>query len=123
LIALAGLALLVAGYGLRNTDVVTASVQATFRNLTFDGLWLITWLAALSLLGVAFLVQRVPDSRMWTVPVIGFGLIFWLLPLIREGAWRVGAGDSGNRILAHILAVVVAFLLLGAVDSDDASDN
>lgn len=126
LIALGGLALLVAGYGLRNTEVVTASLQATFRNLTFDGLWLITWLAALSLLAVAFVVQRIPDSRMWAVPIVGFGLLYWLLPLIRDGAYRVGAGDSGNRILAHILAVVVAFLVLAAVDIekvDEARDD
>jgi hypothetical protein len=117
LIALAGLALVVAGYGIRSPDVVINSVQSTFRNLTYDGLWLITWVAALALLGVALVVQRVPDSRLWTVPILGFGLLFWLLPLIRDGAWRVGAGDSGNRILAHILAVVVAFLVLAAVES------
>lgn len=116
LVALAGLALVVAGYGLRNPDVVINSLQSTFRNLTYDGLWLITWVAALALLVVALVVQRVPDGRLWTVPILGFGLLFWLLPLIRDGAWRVGAGDSGNRILAHILAVVVAFLVLAAVE-------
>jgi hypothetical protein len=53
---------------------------------------------------------------LWTVPILGFGLLYWLLPLLRDGAWRVGTGDSGNRILAHIIAVVVMFLVLAAVE-------
>jgi hypothetical protein len=116
LIALAGLALLVAGYGVRSPDVVVGSINATFRNLTYDGMWMLTWVAALGLLAVALFVQRVPDSRLWTVPILGFGLLYWLLPLIRDGAWRIGTGDSGNRILAHIIAVVVLFLVLAAVE-------
>jgi hypothetical protein len=116
LFALAGLALLVAGYGVRSPDVVVGSIKATFRNMTYDGMWMLTWVAALGLLAVALLVQRVPDSRLWTVPILGFGLLYWLLPLIRDGAWRVGTGDSGNRILAHIIAVVVVFLVLAAVE-------
>jgi hypothetical protein len=77
---------------------------------------MLTWVAALGLLAVALLVQRVPDSRLWTVPILGFGLLYWLLPLLRDGAWRVGTGDSGNRILAHIIAVVVMFLVLAATN-------
>jgi len=48
------------------------------------------------------------------VPIVGFGLLYGLLPLIREGAWRMGADDSGNRILAHILPVAVLFLVAAA---------
>lgn len=113
-IALIGLALLVAFFAARTPEILLTSVEATFRNLTYNGLWLFTWLAAIGLLAVALLVQRIPDSRLWTIPILGFGLLFWLLPLLRDGAWRVGTGDSGNRILAHILSVVVAFLLLAA---------
>ncbi|MGH8916334.1 MAG: hypothetical protein ACRDZM_17690, partial [Acidimicrobiia bacterium] len=115
LIGLAGLAILLVGYAISQPEIVVRSLEATFRNLTYDGLWLVTWMAALVLLVVALIVHRIPDGRMWTIPIVGFGLLFWPLPLIREGAWRVGAGDSGNRILAHILAVVVAFLILTAV--------
>jgi hypothetical protein len=113
-VAVIGLAVLVVIYGIRSPGVVSASVRATFRNLTYDGLWLATWVAVLALLAVALIVHRVPDGRLWIVPIIGFGLLYWLLPLIREGAWRVGAGDSGNRILAHILPVAVLFLVVAA---------
>ncbi len=116
LVALTGIAGLVALFGARTPQVVIDSVVHTAQNLTYHGLWLITWCAAVALLLVAFIVQRVDESRLWSVPIVGFGLLFWLLPLIREGAWRVGEGDSGNRILAHILAVVVGFLVLAALE-------
>jgi hypothetical protein len=119
-IVLAGLLVI---YGIRSPDLVTASAQATFRNLTYDGLWLATWVAVLALLAVALFVHRVPDGRLWTVPIVGFGLLFWLLPLIRGGAWRVGAGDSGNRILAHILPAAVLFLVVAAQSWNDSTGN
>ena len=116
-VALAGLALLIMFFAARTPEILVRSLESTFRNLTYNGLWLFTWLAAIGLLAVALWVHRIPDSRLWTIPMLGFGLLFFLLPLIRGGAWRVGTGDSGNRILAHILGVVVAFLVLAAVES------
>ncbi len=125
--AIIGLAAILGYYSLKSPGVLVDSLQATFRNLAYDGLWLLTWGAALVLLVVAFLVQRIDDHRLWTVPILGFALLYWLLPLLREGAWRVGAGDSGNRILAHVLPVVVGFLVLAALDqrrsSSSASDS
>ncbi len=76
-----------------------------------------TWSIGILLLAVALIVHEVPSSRLWTTPIVGLAVLWWLLPMIREGAWRVGAGDSGNRILAHMLAVVVAFLVFVAVQS------
>jgi len=109
---LAGLVVLLVTYGAASPDFVVRSAQAAFHNLTRDGLWLLTWVAALPLLALALIIRRGRDSRLWTVPILGFGILWWLLPLIRGGAYRVGSGDSGNRILAHILPVVVAFLVL-----------
>ncbi|HEU5113625.1 MAG TPA: hypothetical protein VFU96_09915 [Acidimicrobiia bacterium] len=111
----AGLALLLAFYVATDPAVFGMSIEATARNLVRDGFWLLTWVAALALLMVAMIVQAIPDARLWTVPIIGFALLYWALPYVREGAWRVGAGDSGNRILAHYLAVTVIFLVLAAV--------
>jgi hypothetical protein len=102
--------------GIRNPDILVDSAIATSRNLTSEGRWLLTWPAVLVLGIIALLVHRIPEGRLWTTSIIGFGLLFWLLPLLREGAWRVGTGDSGNRILVHFLPVVVVFLVLAAVD-------
>lgn len=120
---LAGLALLVVLYGIRTPDILVTALEATLRNLTYGGIWLLTWVAALTLLAVALIVQRIPDARLWTVPLWGFALLFWLLPLLRGGPFRVGSGDSGNRILAHILGVVVSFLVLAAVEAKSANGD
>jgi hypothetical protein len=96
--------------------VFVDSFTATFHNLTRDGLWLFTWFGLLLLLPFGLVVARIPDGRLWSAPIMGFALAFWLLPLIREGAWRVGQGDSGNRILSHFVAIVVAFLVLAAAE-------
>ncbi len=119
-VALVGIAGLVAVFGVKTPQVLIDSLVSTAQNLTYHGLWLLTWCAAVALLLVALVVQRIDESRLWSVPIVGFGLLFWLLPLIREGAWRVGAGDSGNRILAHILSVVVGFLVLAAIEPKSA---
>jgi hypothetical protein len=118
--ALVGLVSLILYFGQDSPEIAIDSAVSTFRNLTYNGLWLLTWVAALGLLVVALLVHRVLDSRLWTTPILGFGLLFCLLPLLREGAYRVGEGDSGNRMLAHFLAIVVAFLVLAAVDDRSA---
>ena len=122
-IMLGGLLLLLAVVAVGEPEILVNVTYATFRNLTYDGLWLFTWPAAIVLTVIAVVVHRIPDGRLWTTPIVGFTLLFWLLPLIRGGARRVGAGDSGNRILAHILAVIVAFLVLAAVDLWPASDE
>jgi hypothetical protein len=101
-----------------NLDTFTESMEATFQNIVLsEGAWLFTWSVGLVLLAVALVVHQVPSSRLWTTPIVGFSILWWLLPMIREGAWRVGTGDSGNRILAHMLPVVVAFLVFAAVQS------
>ena len=115
LAGVAGLALLLVFYVATDPAVFGTSIESTVRNLVRDGFWLLTWVAAIALLLVALVVESIPDGRLWTIPVIGFALLYWALPYIREGAWRVGAGDSGNRILAHYLAVTVVFLVLAAV--------
>lgn len=122
-VALAALALSAVFFAIRTPEVWLGSVESGFRNLTYNGVWLFTWVAAIGLLAIALIVQRIPDSRLWTVPILGFGVLFWLLPLLRGAAWRVGAGDSGNRILAHIVVVVVVFLVLAAVEARGDNDD
>lgn len=99
-------------------EVFTSSLEAGFQNIFLSQrAWLFTWSVGLPLLVVALLVHEVPHARLWTVPIVGFGILWLLLPMVRDGAYRVGTGDSGSRILAHMLAVVVVFLVLAALRS------
>ncbi len=111
LIFLAGLLLLAV---LANPAIARASLEATASNLSSAGRWGLTWLVILpTLFGVAS-VSRLPDQRLWTVPLSAFGILFFLLPYFREGAYRVGRGDSGNRMLMHVFFVVLAYLTIAA---------
>lgn len=98
------------------------SLEATVSNLVlFQGRWHVTWPVLLALVGVALVFARGPDARLWSVPVVGYLLIWWLLPYLRGNAWRVGTGDSGNRILAHIIFVVVAYVVIAAARIHEAN--
>jgi hypothetical protein len=116
---LPGLALAIAVFAAIDPSVLFESLGATAINVGKYGLWLFTWTVAVPLMAMALLVHRFRESRVWTDSIIGFALLFFLLPYVRESAWRVGSGDSGNRILAHILLVAVAFLVLAAVEGRD----
>lgn len=115
-ILLAGLAVALIAGAISEPAVLTDSLRAAAIN-TVAGFWLTTWWVVLSLGLVALFVHRIPISRIWTSSMIGFCLLFWLLPYFRGGGWRVGPGDSGVRILIHLLPIAVAFLLLAATST------
>lgn len=103
----------------RDLEMVGDTAKATVMNVEF-GAWLFTWPALAALTVVAVFRHHIPHGRLWTVPVLAFFLLYWILPLLREGAWRVGTGDSGNRILIHFVAVVVGFIALATVQPHEA---
>lgn len=118
------LAGMVIGFGFlawRDLEVVGDTAKATVMNVEFGG-WMFTWPTLAALTVVALFRHRIPHGRLWKVPVVAFGLLYWILPLLRDGAWRVGTGDSGNRILIHFVAIVVGFIILASArSSDDAT--
>jgi hypothetical protein len=130
---LAGRALLPAMVGLLVTllaidpQLGLESLGATIRNLAPDwtwqhftgsgGLWIFSWPVILVLLATALIVGRDGAARLWRVPIVGFGILFFILPYLRGSAYRVGFGDSGSRIATHIVLVVVAYVLLVASET------
>lgn len=117
------LAVALAAYTVIDPMKLWMAVDATFRNIIGYGLWMIAWPVALLLLAVALFVHRVPESRLWTTPIMGFAVLFFLLPYIRESPWRVGTGDSGNRILMHMILVVVAFVIIALAGDRSTEDE
>jgi hypothetical protein len=112
-----------AAYALIDPSTLVDSVAATATNLIGYGLWIIAWPVTLLLLAVALLTHRVPESRLWTTPIMGFAFLFFLLPYIRESPWRVGSGDSGSRILTHMFLVVLAFVVIAFAGDDEGAEE
>lgn len=113
------IALVVLGVAaIADPQTMTASVSATVSNaLLGAGGWGVTW-PVLGLILLLVLVHGGPEyRRVWTDVLVGFGLMFWLLPFLREGAYREGTGDSGNRMLAHVFLMTVVVVILALTES------
>ena len=113
----AALWLVAAVLTLANRATFLSAVDATLRNVLFDGLWGVS-LAVLVLLllqgAIATALDRVDALLFGVVGFVPLGLV---LGLVRGGSgYRVGAGDSLNRMIIHVvpLAVLAAGLLVGA---------
>lgn len=106
--------LVFAWYILEDPDTLSGTAASTGANLAIAGNWGVTWLVVGFLLSGAVLATRFDGQHFWTAPIAGYALLYWLLPYFRFGAYRIGAGDSGNRILAHILPVVLVYIGLAA---------
>jgi hypothetical protein len=131
---LPALAALLAAYTVVDPSILGNSLWVTAVNMGPDftfryspggsGLWMhATWLAAIGLVAAAVVVERIPWSRIWKAPIFGFGLLYFLLPYLRGSPWRVGYGDSGSRIVAHILLVMVAFVVLVVLERGETVDD
>lgn len=107
------LALLVAAF--LQPHVFVASVKATLVNTALDGA---SWgysLVMIAILALCVLVAtRNPERFALRFAVTTFLPMSFLLAHLREGAYRVGDGDSLSRMFIHILPLVVLFLVSAA---------
>jgi hypothetical protein len=95
----------------RDPEPFADSVSATVRNtIEGDGGWglSLVFLAVLALL--ALVATRASSRIALRYPVTMFVPLMFLLVYLREGAYRVGPGDSLNRMLIHIVPLTVLFL-------------
>lgn len=88
------------------------ALRATITNVLGAG----GWGSVLVLLGVgaAFALIRVAEDEFLplAVPWIGFVPLGMLLAVLRDGAYRVGTGDSLNRMWIHLLPLLVLLIVL-----------
>ncbi len=110
-------------------EVAAKSVYATIVNMAYRG----GWAPLLPLLAIAVIAAlalfTLPEARVLTYAVLTFPAVALILAVVRDGAYRVGPGDSLNRSWAHIVPValllVTATVLLGRLRraSADSPDS
>ena len=107
------LALLVMVY--INPSIFHRSVLATIENVILDaGGWGVS-LAFIGFIVLGVLVfSQVPDRLILRFPLTTFIPLSLLLAYLRSGAYRVGHGDSLNRMFIHILPLAVLFIVSSA---------
>jgi hypothetical protein len=106
------------GMSLRDPDILLRSLRATYENVVMGaGSW--GWsLIALGLLGLLALVVA-DDQALIALrfPLTAMLPVFFLLAYLRDGAYRVGNGDSLNRMLMQVLPLAVLYLAAACLES------
>lgn len=78
-------------------------------NILKDGNWGILLIILFFLFVAALILKSFPYESVFLVYIFSFGFLFNTVNLIR-GGWREGWGDSGNRMLLHVLFIVAFYV-------------
>ena len=113
---LAGLAALVAVFVLMvlgRPDHMLEKSRVHLLNALVDGYWSTAWILVAALALAAPLLGRMRHERFVWFGVVGYLIVTFELTYF--GHWRQGWGDSGNRMLTHVLPTIAwAMMVKGA---------
>lgn len=98
----------------RDPDLVVSTVSAMLSNVLFTGRWGSFWIVTVLLAFVAVGAVRVPEQRVVIPGLIGFSLGLVVFSILRGSPYRWGFGDSGNRMLMHVVPLVLLYLMAAA---------
>lgn len=95
--------------------VTYKSINSTTQNVIFGaGNWGLSFVIIGSLLVLMLLLKQFQYQIMARFTVTTFVPFSLLLAYLRGGGYRVGMGDSFNRMLFHIIPLVVLFIIIAA---------
>jgi len=93
----------------RDLRLLSSSIGAVADNVLFSGGWRFEWGVVGAAL-VASLPGRDETVDFVRYTVVGIVLIHLGLPMVTGGAYRIGPGDSFNRMLTHVLPLAVVYV-------------
>lgn len=103
----------VAASAIAKPEHTSKSIQALFRNLVETGNWGHAW----GIIGVGLLIAlalpRLPHGQLFSIGLPSYAFMIVGMGMFRV-PYRIGWGDSGNRMLTHIVPLVVLFLAMKA---------
>lgn len=106
-----GVGALLGIYVLRDPGVLTRSIDATWQNLGAGaGAWGTSLLSLGVLVAFSLLLAHGSSLHSLRFPVTMFLPIMLLLAYLRGGSYRVGPGDSLNRMLIQVVPLAVLFV-------------
>lgn len=92
------------------------SVHATYQNLVLgDGLWGLSVIVLTYLSLAVIFISRDKTLVFLRFSITAFVPLMFIVAYLRDGAYRVGPGDSFNRMLMHILPLVVLLIIVGTI--------
>ncbi len=115
---LLGFGTLLVLFALRDPELGREALVVSGQNLFGgDGLWGATWWAVI----IGYLLTVSLDPSLWPLrrTFEAFLVLHLLSAYMRGSPWRLGPGDSGSRIIAHILPVVVVTIVAAAISGGE----
>lgn len=126
-VAVASMGTVLAGYLLWKLamlpDEMAATLAATATNLTTAGLWGLTWPILAVLVAGVFVSRAVPDDTVFAAGLSLYALALVAFAFLREIPYRVGSGDSGNRMIVHVAFVALLYVMLGVGRAAERSER
>ena len=109
------LGLLVAYTGIRVIrwqSLTLDTMEAVGTNIGSAGLWSSFWWIAPIAVVVGFATTRIKHEGFLLWGLASYPVALLAFAYLRGGAYRVGAGDSANRMLMHVVFVIGLYLIL-----------
>jgi len=98
------------------------SILATLINMMSSGRWGITWLMFSLYLALSLAGPKVPWEEIFFYGIVSFFCLILAIVFFRK-PYHTAWGDSGNRMLTHILPISILYVLMKTVQSLPKSTN
>jgi len=92
-------------------DLVSSTLQVMLSNILVNGRWGAFWIVTVLLMYVSLVAVFVPEQKVIIFGLVGFSLGLVIFSILRGSPYRVGFGDSGNRMLMHIVPLVLLYVM------------
>jgi hypothetical protein len=112
-IMLASLLVLLVLMAIQKPEHMKGSLYVILLNTLRYGRWGLTWLVFSQLLLVSILGPRLPWEKLFFYGIASFFILLLAIVYFRN-PYRIGWYDSANRMLTHILPIVILYVLLKA---------
>lgn len=107
-----GATVLVVAVTLKRPEHMARCMETMGQNIFSDGRWGASWAILLILIAVAFGLPRFHRQDWWTVGAGVYLAMIYVLGVFREQPYRIGWGDSANRLLTTVVPVLLGYVTL-----------
>ncbi len=107
-----GATALVVAVTLKRPEHMARCMETMGQNIFCDGRWGASWAILLVLIAIAFGLPRFHRQDWWTVGAGVYLAVVYALGVFREQPYRIGWGDSANRLFTAVVPILVGYVTL-----------